>query len=374
MMSRAASLGALTFALLGASNAGASQEPTCRPLADRLAREITAGWKASTPAGEHSYRLLRDVLTGLEGGPGIGGALFELEGGDREAFAARSRALPSPFELSRDFAARLEEDVPGAASVFRFPGAELYAINSVNGTAHCNATSFFRVTRGVARPVESPPWLDADGEGCLAARFFVSIGGMPVVLDDRSSFGPEMTASITLTPWARSSWQSPCTVTFTFEPAFDAGSTLNDWGSIGGWPGRACDTAACEELRRGATELARVAQAEGARAEERLVRLMTPDQQAGYLRMRELATGSVPNASGGEPLALPLVAGGATYLAHLRHFTIGWRTFSDWEVTVERLDGAKLASVARFAIGMSKGRMKGFEIAHGASVGSQLVR
>jgi len=58
------------------------------------------------------------------------------------------------------------------------------------------------------------------------------------------------------------------------------------------------------------------------------------------------------------PLTLPIVVGGQLYLAHVGHFTIGWRNYSDWSVKLDERAGADVKLVAEIAIGMTKGKLK----------------
>ena len=58
------------------------------------------------------------------------------------------------------------------------------------------------------------------------------------------------------------------------------------------------------------------------------------------------------------PLTLPLVVGGQLYLAHVGHFTIGWRNYSDWSVKLDERQGERVKPVAEIAIGMTKGKLK----------------
>jgi hypothetical protein len=50
-----------------------------------------------------------------------------------------------------------------------------------------------------------------------------------------------------------------------------------------------------------------------------------------------------------------MVVARRVFLATVGHFTIGWRVFSDWKVTVETGEADKTSEIARFAIGMTKG-------------------
>ena len=55
------------------------------------------------------------------------------------------------------------------------------------------------------------------------------------------------------------------------------------------------------------------------------------------------------------PLLLPMLVDGHVFLASVGHFTIGWRVFADWKVTVEAGEADKTREIARFAIGMTPG-------------------
>src|SRR5260370_14040041 len=55
------------------------------------------------------------------------------------------------------------------------------------------------------------------------------------------------------------------------------------------------------------------------------------------------------------PLLVPMIVDNRVFLATVGHFTIGWRAFSDWKVTVETGEADKTREIARFAIGMTKG-------------------
>jgi hypothetical protein len=50
-----------------------------------------------------------------------------------------------------------------------------------------------------------------------------------------------------------------------------------------------------------------------------------------------------------------MVFDGRVFLATVGHFTIGWRVFSDWKVSVETGEADHTREIARFAIGMTQG-------------------
>jgi hypothetical protein len=59
---------------------------------------------------------------------------------------------------------------------------------------------------------------------------------------------------------------------------------------------------------------------------------------------------------------LPMVADNRVLLASVGHFTIGWRVFADWKVTVEAAEADKTREIARFAIGMTQGPLAGVSV------------
>ena len=56
---------------------------------------------------------------------------------------------------------------------------------------------------------------------------------------------------------------------------------------------------------------------------------------------------------------LPLVADGRVYLAHARHFALGWRYFSNWSVKINQRNGKNVRQIAMHVIGMTKGSCQG---------------
>jgi hypothetical protein len=50
-----------------------------------------------------------------------------------------------------------------------------------------------------------------------------------------------------------------------------------------------------------------------------------------------------------------MLVGNRVFLASVGHFSIGWRVFADWKVTVDAAEADKTREIARFAIGMTQG-------------------
>ncbi len=370
----------LTLILASAFGAGGvahAAAPVCKTIANQLRAKVEANWRAGK--ADAFARLLPDEPGRPGGLLATQAPLFTLDENARDAFAARARSLAKPFEP----AAKLLDDIGrlGAegVTVFHFPDSSLYAANSVAGTANCNATTFFEVEDGHATLVASPgAWENNAGFGCGVTRLFASFEGKPVVVDDGSSAEPNMEMTLTLTPRPRDAWENTCTATFRFAPSFGDQPLANDWAKLNNWPKNTCGGAACEGLQKAARHIAVLAQADYRHAESRLTKAMSAAQRAAWARMKETAdardlpglnrnlrdkdlTGpeSLTDAS---PIVLPLLADGKMYAASVGHFSVGWRIYSDWSVSVSRIEGAGVGHIANFAIGMTKGGIIGFKV------------
>jgi hypothetical protein len=221
--------------------------------------------------------------------------------------------------------------------------------------------------------VEGPEgWKNDGGASCGVTRSFASIYRVPFVIDDSLDFGPSLISRLTLTPWIDDKWAEPCQADFVFAPHFDTKSVLNDWPSLNNWEANHCGTN-CGEFQRAALELVRQTQLDPAGAEARLLAAMTVPQREEYLRLKRIADrpdAAADRPAGGDnakrraaaaaltdtsPLLLPIVIDSRAYLATVGHFTIGWRYFSDWKVTIETGEADKTKEIARFAIAMTPG-------------------
>lgn len=125
----------------------------------------------------------------------------------------------------------------------------------------------------------------------------------------------------------------------------------------------------CEEFQRAALSVVKQTQQDRAGVENHLLAMMTGPQRDEYRRLKRLAVGSDDQADGDDaqnpksaadltdqkPLRLPIVVDDRVFLASVGHFTIGWRVFSDWKVSIEVGEADHTKEIARFAIGMTKG-------------------
>jgi len=281
------------------------------------------------------------------------------------AFIDAAKRWPLGFTPSKDLLDAFEAS-NGNLEVTRIPGDMVFAGNSIGGTASCNSTTFFKVEDGTSHVVDGPAaWENDVGGSCGLTRAIASIGGTSFVVEDDSNLGPGLVSNLTLTPWVAGNWLEPCHLQVSFAPVFDTRKTVNDWSNLNHWEKNTCERDVCKALRRAALNLARRTQSGPGKVERRLLRTMTASQRAEYRRLRRLA--EKPDARPSQikpadlrddlPLLLPMVVNRQVYLASVGHFTIGWRVFSDWKVAIAIKDADKALEIARFAIGMAKGRI-----------------
>jgi hypothetical protein len=374
LTTRALSAAAALPLLLASMNAAEAISPVCRKATGHLMALIhsasSSPRKTSVIDDDLIQLLLRDS-------PAISLAepLIKLPTYSAAALIDQAKRPPSTFTPSQQLLDAFEA-LDGNLEITQIPGTALFAGNSLGGTAHCNSTIFFTIEDGYTRLVDGPAgWENDPGGSCGLKRAFASIKGTSFVVDDDSNLGPTLTSSLTLTPWVDGKWMEPCTVQVAFEAVFDPRKHVNDWPSLDNWAKNACDKGTCEGLRRAALSLVRQTQSNPDHVERRLLTMMTPAQRAEYRRLK--AATDKPGAVNGNdaesearqskikpaelnddhPILLPMVVNGRVHLASVGHFTIGWRVYADWKVAVEVKDTDKPKEIARFAIGMAKGRV-----------------
>jgi hypothetical protein len=346
---------------------------SCAGAARNLAKLIKSHWPSSdenTPgaAGDMVGTFLHPSPPGFTRGT----VRLKLKAYSREALIKQAARLQRPFTPSPGLLTALE-DVQEALVVSDLPGSSLLAANSIGGTAGCNSTVFLTVGQGRARLVPGPAsWQNDAGGSCGLTRSFASVEGLPVVIDDDLDAGPSLASTLTLTPWDSGKWQQPCKVSFVFAPHFDTAKTLNDWASLDNWENNDCGSGGCSGFQRAALDLVRQTQQDRAGVETHLLSVLTGAQREEYQRLKRVADRPDPDdpQAGGDdaakpgtaatltdtmPLVLPMVVDDRVFLASVGHFTIGWRVFADWKVTVEAAEAERTREIARFAIGMAQG-------------------
>ncbi|MGA3303175.1 MAG: hypothetical protein ABSC72_07780 [Methylovirgula sp.] len=257
-------------------------------------------------------------------------------------------------------AAELQDALDKADFLDQLPGTNFYAAGSIQGTASCYDTTPFVVTGAQAKPATLPPnWMGDDvGSGCGVFRMFGKVETIPVAFEENYDYSPALTSTLTASAWAKDHFDPACTASFTFEPRFSPRDTYNDWD-------QSCTAANCDDLRQSALTLVEAVQSDPVLAQKQLLDKLTDAQRADFEAMEKLAQASEPDKIDdpaqlldSSALALPLVVGGQLYLAHVGHFTIGWRNYSDWSVKLDMRKGDEIRPVAEIAIGMTKGKLK----------------
>jgi hypothetical protein len=345
---------------------------SCQQAARHLVTLIKNNWPSSdesTPGatGDMIGLIVRKSPAGFVGGE----TRFALTYSRRE-FTKRAERSKPPFTPSSELLSALD-DLDANMAVTGLPGTNMFAANSIGGTAHCNSTVFFSVSKGRARLVPGPKqWINDVGGSCGLTRSFASIDGVPFIIDDSLDSGPSLASALTLMPWGNGRWLDPCRADFVFAPYFDTRNLQNDWVGLNNWGKNDCGTEGCEGFQRAALSLVRQTQLDRAGAEDHLLATMATSQREEYQRLKRIADrpdaadlqtdgddadkpGTAAGLTDTKPLLLPMVVDNRVFLATVGHFTIGWRVFSDWKVTVEAGEADKTREIARFAIAMTQG-------------------
>lgn len=365
---RAAVAGMMSIALAQAADAAVS----CTGAARHLVTWVRDVWPSSNDDTPVAIGDMLSVVRHKSPSGFIPGTTrFKLGAYSQQDFVKQAAKLARPFVPSRELLGAL--DGQEGLVVSDLPGSNLFAANSIGGTANCNATVFFAVDRGRAHLVPLPKgWGDDVGGGCGLTRSFASVDGLPMVIDDDLDAGPSLASTLTLTPWDGGKWQPPCKAGFVFAPHFDIAKTLNDWPNLDNWDNNDCGSGGCSGFQRAALDLVRQTQQDRAGVEAHLLAGLTPAQREEYQRLKRVAdrpdrddpqTGgddaAKPRTAAGltetVPLLLPMLVDDRVYLAGVGHFTIGWRVFADWKVTVEAAEAERTREIARFAVGMTQG-------------------
>jgi hypothetical protein len=346
-----------------------AQAASCTAAAGHLASLVKRNWPSN---GDAPLDMVGTFLNKSAPGFTTGKTRFKLKAYSDEAFIKEAKQLRPPLSPSPELLKAFigNED---AVTVSNLPGSDLFAANTVGGTLHCNSTVFFTARAGQASPVPAPEsWENDMGGSCGKTRSFASVDGLPVVIDDDLNAGPSLASTLTLTPWSAGKWQEPCTASFVFSPRFDPAKTFNDWASLNKWEPNHCGSSGCAAFQRSALDLVRQTQEDRAGVEAKRLAMLSEPQRDKYQRLKRiLAARPAPDNAPTDdktpkpetaaaltdthPLLLPMLVGDRVFVASLGHFTIGWRVFADWQVTVETAEADKIHQVARFAIGMTPG-------------------
>jgi len=235
-------------------------------------------------------------LEPLKLAPGIRGP----EAWDAAGWTAWGRRQEPTIEFDATF---LEGDtwMPGA-TIYHVPGTPLYAAATEEDRAQCSTVAFFRSQSGQAEHVDGPSaWsvLGPHGLSCGVTRGFAVVEGMPVAVE-RSTSLYDYEERITLTRWDSAGFGAPCEIQITYHPTF--GTLSSDT-----FP-ESCGAEGCGPLREAAASVV-----------GEIYRAGNQKLDGPFLRKRTV--------------------GGVAYAVATSRTRIGWRTFSAWDVTFQRVDG-----------------------------------
>ena len=170
----AAVAGMMSVALVQAADAAVS----CTNAARHLVTLVRDNWPSSnddTPAA------IGDMLSAFRhksaSGFVPGTTRFQLEAYSKQDFIKQASLLPRPFVPSRELLGALDGGQQ-ALVVSDLPGSDLFAANSIGGTANCNSTVFFAVDRARAAGAIAKR-LGQRRRRRLRADAFVGLGGWP---------------------------------------------------------------------------------------------------------------------------------------------------------------------------------------------------
>jgi hypothetical protein len=342
---------------------------SCKAAAQHLVKLIRDNWPSENEGAPATPDMIGTFLHKPHSGFVSSMTRLKLATYSRQAFIEQAARIRDGFSPSHDLLKALDE-VQSGLTVSALPRTDLLAANSIGGTANCNSTVFFSVGHGSTQVMPGPEsWENDAGGSCGLTRSFASVDGTTFVIDDSLDFGPSLASTLTLTPRGNGKWLDPCRADFVFAPHFDTKNTLNDWANLDNWEANDCGTDGCDGFRRATLKLVEQTQADRAGVESHLLAAMTVAQREEYQRLKRVA--DRPDAADAPadgdaartaaaltetmPLLLPMLVDDHVFLASVGHFTIGWRVFSDWKVTVDAADADKTREIARFAIGMTQG-------------------
>ncbi len=257
---------------------------------------------------------------------------------------------------------QLTDDLDKTDFLDQLPGSAYYAASRIEGTLSCYDSRFFTVANGIATEAREPPnWSQEDGDSCGTYRVFGKLGAAPVAFEESYDYSALLVSTLSVSRWMDDHFAPACNITFHFGVSFDADQQFNDWEE-------SCTAKNCGDLRQAALGLVEKLQADPADTETTLLGKLTDEQRTAYQAMKTDANVKPPEKPD-DPLyfdektpgTLPLLLDGQLYLAEIGHQTIGWRSYSDWDVKLFAHTGKEIERVAEIAIGMAKNKLESVE-------------
>lgn len=198
-------------------------------------------------------------------------------------------------------------------------------------------------------------------DGCGVDQFFGEIDGQPVAVKDNTGFFfPDLSRYLAIKAWDGAVFRPACTISFEYDPVIIDGTSFSLQDDD-----EKCISPECIALKPTALELVKLVLHGPLDARKESIARLSATQRLTYNNMEKLA---LDNSSGDistpekpaepysytdqNPLRLPVVYQDELYLASVGQYTIGWRTFPDWTVKLEKLknDTLQMSGIPYVAI------------------------
>lgn len=251
-----------------------------------------------------------------------------------------------PAQMPKALTDKISGTTSDGVTLEQAPGANYYAASVTAGTASCITSATFTLANGAATPAPPPPsWA---GSACGVSRGFLRMNETTFAYRDDTSFGPDLSARLSLAPWTGAGFGKACTIRFDYAPGFSTEHLLNDWETK-------CDDRRCPTLKRVAIDLVKDAKKDWKGLSARALARLSPTDRARFSKddlesKRESKDAPTDN----DPIVALTMIDGAPYRVEIGHFTIGWRVFGDWKVSFAEPDGKDIGS---FGVGMGRGAL-----------------
>lgn len=247
------------------------------------------------------------------------------------------------------------------------PGTNFFVASQVAGSAACITSVSFLSKGGVAEPVGDLLWPQENMDGCGVDQFFGAIDGQPVAVKDNTGFFfPDLSRYLAIKAWDGAVFRPACTISFEYDPVLIDGTSFSLQDDD-----EKCISPECIALKPTAIELVKVVLHRPLDARKEAIARLSATQRLTYNNMEKLA---LDNSSGDistpekpadpysytdqNPLRLPVVYQGEIYLASVGQYTIGWRTFPDWTVKLEKLKNDALQISGIPYVAMRRGALR----------------
>jgi len=336
--------------------------PLCRAFADRIETlyQNDPNIFASTNKSDWFGRSALDVISGDKASGLVMNIAAPAYSTSRELLDAFSKAV-RPASLADNTKAILNEDSSASPYLYHLPQTDLYVAGAVEGTAACTTHTWFEIRGGRVEPMSSSEPDDEEGLCGVETDELALFNNLPVRMTLNWDATPALSSRVEIGARVDGVWAPACALHFDFAPKFDLEQALN--GSE-----KNCSAQNCSKLYEEAKRLVIAVQSRqsdhsddapkaDAGAFEKMKLLWRKDHPAPDSTEDRPSLQQPDEALDNDPVLVPAVVDGQPYLATLGHRTVGWRTYSDWEVQFWRLAGEQLQNVAMTTVGMARGRL-----------------